>query len=120
MHERGGHVGAAEDLGPVGKTEVGGDDHRPALMTLGQNLKEQFRPFLGKGHVPEFIEDEQVKPGVFSEQAAQVLFGTRFDQIVGQGVAGDEAYEFALRQASMPRAVARSVFAQGRVFPTRI
>jgi hypothetical protein len=34
------HDRIAKDLGPVGKTEIGRDDHRPFLLTFGQNLKE--------------------------------------------------------------------------------
>jgi hypothetical protein len=60
VQQRGGHVGIAEDLGPVAEAEIRSDDHRSALVALGQNLEEQFRAFLGEGNVTEFIEDEQV------------------------------------------------------------
>ena len=36
----------AEDPSPIGKPEIGGDDNRAALVTLGQNLKQQLGGFL--------------------------------------------------------------------------
>ncbi len=44
VQKRGGHVGLVEDLGPIGKAEVGGDDHRTALMPLGQDPAKTVPP----------------------------------------------------------------------------
>ncbi len=96
VQKRGGHVGIAKDLGPVDKAEVGRDDHRAPLVTLGQDLKKQLRAHLGEGDITELVEDEQIEPGISSDQAAQVFLGASFDEFVGQGVAGHEAHPLTL------------------------
>jgi hypothetical protein len=53
-----GKVGIAKYLRPVPKTHIRGDDHRPLFMTLGKDLKQQFRPLLGKGNITQFIDDQ--------------------------------------------------------------
>jgi hypothetical protein len=37
-----GHLGVAEDLGPVGEGEVGGDDDRGVLVELVDQMEEQL------------------------------------------------------------------------------
>lgn len=42
-------------------------------MTFSQDLEKEFRAFLGERDVTEFIENEQVEPGVFADQAGRSL-----------------------------------------------
>lgn len=36
-----GHLGVAEDGGPFGEAEIGGDDHAGTLMELAQQVEQQ-------------------------------------------------------------------------------
>ena len=38
----------AEDLGPLGEWQVGGDQDRPSLVALAEDLKEELRAGLGR------------------------------------------------------------------------
>lgn len=38
IEQCGGHFGVAEDIGPFGEAQVGGDDHAGAFVEFGQQL----------------------------------------------------------------------------------
>jgi hypothetical protein len=41
IEQGGGHLGVAEDCGPLAEAEVGGDDDAGALVELAQQVKQQ-------------------------------------------------------------------------------
>jgi len=40
IEERGGHLGVAEDVGPFGEAEIGGDDDAGALVELAEQVEQ--------------------------------------------------------------------------------
>src|SRR3989304_4660916 len=62
IQEGSGQAGIAEDLRPTGEVQVGGDQHRPPLVALGEDAEQQLSAGLGEGDEPDPVEDEQVQP----------------------------------------------------------
>ena len=58
IQERGGKGGLAKDLGPVGKAQDGGNDHRPPFVPLRQHLEKQYGAFFGKRNVASLVDEE--------------------------------------------------------------
>ena len=54
------HVIVAEDLAPLGKREVGGDDQAALFIGISNGLEQQPCPVSVDGDVAEFIDDEQL------------------------------------------------------------
>ena len=53
----------AEDLGPLVEGQVGGDQDRPSLVSLAEDLEEELRAGLGKWYEAQLVDDEQLEPG---------------------------------------------------------
>ena len=71
VEQGGGHYRIAKHLRPVRETQVGGDQHRPFLIPFRQDLKKQFRSFLGKRDVAKFVQNEQIVSDVPLDKALQ-------------------------------------------------
>ena len=50
----------AEDLGPLVEGQVGGDQDRPPLVSLAEDLEEAFRAGLGEWDEAQLVDDEQL------------------------------------------------------------
>jgi len=61
VKERGCDFSVGEDVVPMSKFEVRGDDDGFALITFGDNLKQEFRTVGINGHIPPFVADKQIK-----------------------------------------------------------
>jgi len=61
VEQSGGHLCVAEDGGPFGKGEVGGDDDRGLLVELAHEVEEQLADGSGEGQVAELAEYDQFK-----------------------------------------------------------
>ena len=81
----------SEDLGPLVEWQVRGDDDRPALVALGDDLEEQLGAGLREWYEAEFIDDQQVLAGKLFLEALQAPLVGRFDQFVHYGGGGCEA-----------------------------
>ena len=53
---------AAEELGPLGEGEVGGDQHAHLLVAPAEEGEEVFAPRLAEGEVAQLVHDDQVTP----------------------------------------------------------
>ena len=53
----------AEDLGPLVKGQVGGDQDRPSLVSLTEDLEEELRAGLGEWDEAKLVDDEQLEAG---------------------------------------------------------
>ena len=86
-----GHLGVAEDGGPFGEAEIGGDDHAGALIELAQQVEQQGAARGAERQVAELIEDDEV--GV--DEAAGDLAGLSLGLLLFEGVdeldGGEEA-----------------------------
>jgi hypothetical protein len=57
IEDRGGQSGIiVEDLGPMLVRLIGGDDGRPPLVALAEDLKEQVSAGFVDGQIAEFID----------------------------------------------------------------
>ena len=62
VQQGGGEFGIPEDLHPLAEGEIRGDEGRPALVALRQQVEEEFTAGAVERHEPQFIHDEQVRP----------------------------------------------------------
>ena len=53
----------AEDLGPLAEGQVGGDQDRPSLVALAEDLEEELSAGLGERYEAQLADDEQLEPG---------------------------------------------------------
>ena len=53
----------AEDLGPLIEGQVGGDQDRPPLVSLAEDLEEELRAGLGERYEAKLVDDEQLESG---------------------------------------------------------
>ena len=60
VQESSGEPFEAKDIGPLVEGQVGSDEGGPALISLAEDLKEQFRPGLGQRDEAEFVDDQQL------------------------------------------------------------
>ena len=60
IEERRGHLGVAEDGGPLAEGEVCGDDGRGSLVEPAHEVEEELAAGLGEGQVSELVEDDEV------------------------------------------------------------
>jgi hypothetical protein len=56
VQQGGRHYRISKNLGPVGKSKIGGNDVGTFFITLRQYLKKQFRTFFGKRNAAEFVQ----------------------------------------------------------------
>src|ERR1700722_6457296 len=56
----GGHFGVAEDLRPIGESEVRRDDDRGVFVELADEMEQQLRAGLAERQIAEFVDDDEV------------------------------------------------------------
>ena len=76
--------GVGEDLGPFAEREVGGDDHRGALVAFGDDLEDEFGCAFGEREVAELVEDDEFGAGVACDDAAELAAGFGGLELVGE------------------------------------
>ena len=74
VQERPGEPLRSEDLGPLVEGEVRGDEDRPSLVALAEDLEEQFRLGGGQGDEAQLINDQQPEAGQLPLQVEQRSF----------------------------------------------
>ena len=57
VERRSGHLGIAEDGGPLAERQVGGDDHRGLLVEPADQVEQQLSAGLGERQIAELVED---------------------------------------------------------------
>ena len=55
-----GKQGVSEDVGPLFKRTVAGDDHRPVLVALSQDLVEVLGTLRRDGLQAKVVQDEKI------------------------------------------------------------
>ena len=68
-----GDDGIAEDLAPLGKAAVGGEDHRALLVARVDELKEQVSAAVGDWQVADLVDDEQRRSAEPADALGQTL-----------------------------------------------
>ena len=81
----------AEDLRPLVEGQVGGDQDRPSLVALTEDLEEELSAGLGERDEAQLVDDEQFEPGKLLLQIEQTPLVPGLNQLVYQGGGGGEA-----------------------------
>src|SRR3954453_4788350 len=63
--------GIGENLAPLGKGAVGGDHRASGLVAAGDQFEHQVGMAVGVGEVADFIDHQQLRPGIVAEAASQ-------------------------------------------------
>ena len=106
IQQRRGHLGVDEDVGPLGKDQVGRDHHAGVLVELGQQVEQQRPAGLAEGQVAQLVQDHQVQVQQLVGQAA----GLAGRLLLLQGI-----YQLDRAEEPNPLAVpAHRLHAQGR------
>ena len=74
----------AEDLGPLVEGQVGGDQDRPSLVSLAEDLEEELRAGLGEWDEAQLVDDEQLEAGKSLLEVEQPSLVLGLDQLVDQ------------------------------------
>ena len=74
----------AEDLGPLVEGQVGGDQDRTSLVSLAEDLEEEFRAGLGEWDEAQLVDDEQLESGQLLLEVQQSSFVPSLDQLMDQ------------------------------------
>jgi hypothetical protein len=78
-------------------------------MALGEDLKEQFRPFFGKGDVAHLVNNQKTIAAIKLNETADMLLRVGFNQFIDKGTAGHKGVRTPTLQAAIPRAVTKCV-----------
>ena len=81
----------AEDLGPLVEGQVGGDQDRPSLVSLAEDLEEELRAGLGEWDEAKLVDDEQLDPCQLLLEVEQSSLVGGLVQLVDQRGGGGEA-----------------------------
>ena len=73
VEDRGGNQAITEDLAPRGEALVAGQDHGPALVAAGDQLKDQVGPLALDGQGTDLVDDQQLGHGVELEFLLQAV-----------------------------------------------
>ena len=82
----------AEDVGPLVKGEVGGDQDGAPFVALAEDLEEEFRAGGGAGHEAQFVDDEQSEAGQLPLEVEQPAVVSGLHELVDQGRGGGETH----------------------------
>jgi len=84
IQQSAGQTLRTEDAGPFVKRQIAGDQCRVLFIATAERLEQQLRPDGGKGHITEFIDDQQIHPGQLLLQRAQTPFIACLQQFMDQ------------------------------------
>lgn len=90
----------AEDVAPLGETEVGGEDQGAALVAGIDELEEETAAAGDDGEIADIVDDQEAGPAEEADPFLQAAFA------LGSGERR-EVDALALLDASTPRALAR-------------
>ena len=74
-----------EDLGPLMKGNIAGNQRGGAFVTLADEFEQQLGACLRQWHETQFVDDQQLVGGQLFLEAAQLFFVPCLDQLADQG-----------------------------------
>jgi hypothetical protein len=80
----GGHLGVAEDLGPISEGEVGGDQQRGVLVELADQVEQQLAAGLAERQIAKLVDDDEIVAQQLLGQAAAAPGGLLLLELVDQ------------------------------------
>lgn len=84
VQQRARQAFAAHHFGPLFEWQIRRDDHARSLVGPADHIKEQFGSRLGKGHVAQFVEDQQVVAFELSLETLEPALFTLFEELGDQ------------------------------------
>ena len=86
-----GHLGVAEHAGPLGKRQIGGDDHRSTLVEAADQVEQHLPARTREGQVAQLVQDHEVRARQLRGQAPR-LAGPRLGlELIDQNNRVEEA-----------------------------
>ena len=119
IQQRGRHLGVAEDLDPLPKIEVGGDDQRGFLIQMADQVEQQCAAGCGERQVAQFIQNHRIHNNQLLGQIAGLALLFFLIQLIDQIDRVIKSHAFSLVNGRYAKAVARWVLPVP-VPPTRI
>jgi hypothetical protein len=104
-----GETLGAEDLGPVLKGEIGGNHQTLAFVSAADYLEEEFCPCLGKRHVPQFVQHEELLAFQLLLESLERPVFSALQELSDQPVTVEKRTRCPCMQAENARAHARCV-----------
>jgi hypothetical protein len=84
---------------PFGEGEIGGDDRRPPLVAVGEQIEEQLAAGPIEGHEAQLVDDQHVDTQESLLEPRELARVARFNQLTHQiGGAGEEHPALPLRR----------------------
>src|SRR3546814_14334063 len=75
VEQRRGHLGIAEDGGPLAEREVRGDDDAGALIKLADEVEQQLPSRACERQISKLVEHDQVEPRQLRRQGPALEIG---------------------------------------------
>lgn len=91
IEQRRGHAFTLEDLAPLAKGEVAGDQDAAALVAVGEDLEEQLGSRAAEAQIAQLVDDQEIGLVELGQQAVQAVLLLRFLQRRHQCRGGEEA-----------------------------
>ena len=84
IEHRGGHLGVAEHLGPIGEGKVGGDQQGGVLVELADQMEQQLATGLAERQIAEFVDDDEIMAQQLLCQPAAAAGGLLLLELIDQ------------------------------------
>ena len=82
IEQRGRHLGVREDARPFPEGQIGGHQHRGALVEPADEVEQELAAGLSEGQIAEFVENDEVHAGqVIGEPALAAIAGLGFEPV---------------------------------------
>src|SRR3546814_19626888 len=80
----GGHLGVAEELGPIGEGEIGGDEKRVVFVELADQVEQELAAGLAERQIAELVDDDEIIAQQLLGEAAAAAGGLLLLELVHQ------------------------------------
>src|SRR5690606_40499326 len=107
-----GEALGAEGLGPFIEGQIAGNQGRAALVTLRDQLEQQFGAGLGQRHKAQFVDDQQLVTGHLLLKAKQTALVAGLHHLTDQARGGGEAKGCLSRKTGLAMAFRLMMSAQ--------
>jgi len=74
IEQRGRHLGVREDARPFAERQIGGHQHRGALVEPADEVEQELAAGLGERQIAELVKNDEVHPGQATSTASSPIF----------------------------------------------
>ena len=97
---------------PFAEGQIGGDEQGDLFAEGGAELEQELGAAGGKGHISQFIEDDELVTTGFFQKFGQAMFRLRLMKVIDQGGDGVKAHAVVLTTGGKPQSDSHVRFAQ--------